>query len=128
MVAATFSASERCCMKWRRAPCPSPEIPPRLEELIAKALEKDRRMRYQHAAEMRTDLARLKRDTDSGRSSVAVMPTSGSGAVREAAFQQAPQSASVAVATPASGMSAAATPIGTGTSAAVAAASQPTSG
>ena len=114
-----------------KAPVPSvrlnPDIPPRLEELIAKALEKDRRMRYQHAAEMRTDLARLKRDTDSGRSAAAVMPTSGSGAVREAAFQQAPLSASVAVATPASGISAA-TPVAGGTSAAMAPPSQPTSG
>src|SRR6202041_1204663 len=38
----------------------NPEIPPRLEDALAKALEKDRRMRYQHAAELRTDLARLR--------------------------------------------------------------------
>src|ERR1700751_1372888 len=115
-----------------KAPVPSvrlnPDIPPRLEEVIAKALEKDRRMRYQHAAEMRPHLARRKRDTDSGRSTAAVMPTSGSGAFRETAFQQAPQSASIAVATPASAISAAAKPIAGGTSGAVAAPSLPTSG
>ncbi len=66
-------------------------------------------MRYQHAAEMRTDLARLRRDTDSSRVSAAVMPTSSSGAAREAAFQQTPLSTPVAVATPASGTIAAAT-------------------
>jgi serine/threonine protein kinase/Flp pilus assembly protein TadD len=45
----------------------NPEVPPKLEEIIDKALEKDRDVRYQHASDLRTDLKRLKRDTDSGR-------------------------------------------------------------
>jgi eukaryotic-like serine/threonine-protein kinase len=45
----------------------NPDIPGKLEEVIGKALEKDRNLRYQHASDMRADLARLKRDTDSGR-------------------------------------------------------------
>ena len=45
----------------------NPELPPKLEDIINKALEKDRRMRYQTASDLRTDLARLKRDIDSGR-------------------------------------------------------------
>jgi eukaryotic-like serine/threonine-protein kinase len=43
----------------------NPDLPPRLEEIIDKALEKDRSLRYQHASEIRSDLQRLKRDTDS---------------------------------------------------------------
>ncbi len=47
-------------------------MPPDLERIIHKALEKDRKLRYQSAAEMKPDLSRLKRDTDSGRSVAAV--------------------------------------------------------
>src|SRR5437868_12874115 len=45
----------------------NPDIPPKLEEMITKCLEKDRNLRYQHASEIRTDLQRLKRDTESGK-------------------------------------------------------------
>jgi serine/threonine protein kinase/Tol biopolymer transport system component len=45
-----------------------PDIPIDLERMITKALEKDPKLRYQHAADLRSDLQRLKRDTDSGRS------------------------------------------------------------
>jgi eukaryotic-like serine/threonine-protein kinase len=47
----------------------NPQLEPKLEEIITKALEKDRRMRYQSASELRTDLARLRRDTESNRAS-----------------------------------------------------------
>jgi serine/threonine protein kinase/tetratricopeptide (TPR) repeat protein len=62
-----------------RAPTPpirlNPDLPDKLEDVIAKALEKDRNLRYQHAADIRADLQRLKRDTDTGR---AVAASSGS--------------------------------------------------
>ena len=72
-----------------RAPAPAvrlnPDLPPKLEDVINKALEKDREMRYQHASEMRTDLQRLKRDTDSSRQvPAAVELTSASAAVQQA--------------------------------------------
>jgi TolB-like protein/Tfp pilus assembly protein PilF len=47
----------------------NPQLDPKLEEIITKTLEKDRKMRYQSASELRTDLARLKRDSESNRAS-----------------------------------------------------------
>jgi eukaryotic-like serine/threonine-protein kinase len=56
----------------------NPAVPGELERIINKALEKDRNLRYQSAAEVRADLQRLKRDTDSGRSVATVSaPSSG---------------------------------------------------
>ncbi len=57
-----------------RTPLPAirlnPAVPPKLEDIISKLLEKDRELRYQAAAELRSDLKRLKRDTESGRPQV----------------------------------------------------------
>ena len=49
----------------------NPDLPGDFERIINKALEKDRELRYQHAADIRTDLKRLKRETESGRASAA---------------------------------------------------------
>jgi eukaryotic-like serine/threonine-protein kinase len=47
----------------------NPRLPPKFEEIISKAIEKDPKLRYQHAADLRTDLQRLKRDSSSARHS-----------------------------------------------------------
>jgi serine/threonine protein kinase/tetratricopeptide (TPR) repeat protein len=58
-----------------RVPVPpvrlNPDLPADLERIITKCLEKDRNLRYQHASDVRTDLQRLKRDTETGRSAAA---------------------------------------------------------
>ena len=88
MPAPTCSRSARCCTRWHGHAAVSgrnlgvifkaildgtptsavrlnPDLPAELERIINKALEKDRNLRYQHASDMRTDLQRLKRDTES---------------------------------------------------------------
>src|ERR1700694_4332827 len=95
----------------------NPDLPAKLEDVINKLLEKDRNLRYQHAADIRADLQRLKRDTDSGRgvaagsgwtaateepsaqTSVAGPPVSASGSAKSAAASSSAMSAGQTVMT-----------------------------
>ena len=79
----------------------NPDLPAELERIINRALEKDRNLRYQHASEMRAELQRLKRDTDSSRSIVA--------SAEPAAVPVSSAAVPVATPTPASGITGAAT-------------------
>jgi eukaryotic-like serine/threonine-protein kinase len=64
----------------------NPDVPRKLEEIVAKALEKDRKLRYQNAVDIRTDLQRLKRDSDSGRTAGATGVVEPRGAPRAFTF------------------------------------------
>jgi eukaryotic-like serine/threonine-protein kinase len=88
----------------------NPDLPIELERIVNKALEKDRNLRYQHAGDLRADLQRLKRDTDSGRAvaqseieepastpTIATAPTPTSGSRPQAARERS-SSSRVAVA------------------------------
>ena len=92
-----------------RAPIPAirlnPDVPSRLEDILNKALEKDRDLRYQVAAEMRTDLKRLKRETETGR-----VAGSSSGVAIAAPETGTPSYAAVAMPTSASSAQATARP------------------
>ena len=88
----------------------NPALPPKLEDIINKAIEKDRNLRYQHAADMRTDLQRLKRDMDSGRPATAAsgtIPIVQDAAAQSSALAHVPESGSAPAAVPASASSSA---------------------
>jgi eukaryotic-like serine/threonine-protein kinase len=75
----------------------NPDVPPKLEDIINKSLEKDRNLRYQHAADMRADLQRLKRDTGSGRTPAALPSASSASAAALDVTAPAPIPASAAI-------------------------------
>src|SRR5260370_6885835 len=75
----------------------NPDLPPKLEETVNKALEKDRKLRYQNAVEIRTDLQRLKRDSDSGRTAAATGVVKPRGAPRSFTFGRGASRAGAAV-------------------------------
>ncbi|HEX8815156.1 MAG TPA: protein kinase [Terriglobales bacterium] len=111
------SSAVICEFIMNRAPVPAArlkaDLSPELERIINKALEKDRNLRYQHAADMRTDLQRLKRDLETGRaaaiSSGSIPAMSSSATSISAAAPAAPPPPAAAASSP-SGSSSAVAP------------------
>ncbi len=85
-----------------RAPTPpiqlNPAVPAELERIIARCLEKDRALRYQHASELRTDLQRLRRVADSGGETAAARSRVASNGIRRGAVVVAASAALIAIA------------------------------
>jgi serine/threonine protein kinase/Tol biopolymer transport system component len=73
----------------------NPEIPGELERIISKSLEKDPKLRYQHADELRADLERLKRDSGSGRSAASLPAAESAGSAAGEAFASTPLSGTI---------------------------------
>jgi len=83
----------------------NPDLPPKLEDIINRALEKDRELRYQHASDIRAELMRLKRDTETGRVAAASSGSVAAARTGDSGFQAVVQPPA-----PASGSSAAQVP------------------
>ena len=79
----------------------NPNLPPKLDDIISKALEKDRELRYQGASEMRADLKRLKRETESRRG----VSSASVAAAHDSGVQTPPSSSAVSASVPVSGSS-----------------------
>jgi eukaryotic-like serine/threonine-protein kinase len=72
----------------------NPDLPPELDDIIGRAMEKDRELRYQHASEMKSELLRLKRDTETGHAAAHSSRTAAAQESASAMMQPSPASGS----------------------------------